>query len=465
MMNIRVSSASMQREQQKHVNHRYPFLSLVFIVLSCLLLFSSVSNALEAKLLTLEEAYSLSMKTDERIMIAEKEVKKSGLLPKKAWSVMLPILSIEGDYIRIDEPIEFEPRIDNIVVFKPVETVPEDQFRGNFEVSQPVYEASFFPLRRGALQKIDRSTESYYQTIQETLLQTAQAYYEVLKAKALVQNAKEILKLAEEDLKISRVKLAAGQVTEDAVLTSELNVTSAQRKLIESKNYLKLAMDTLKRRVGVELGEYDVVMPPALPPLRETYKTLINKAFEHRHDYRIALLNIKIAETDKQLVKARFHPRMDAAWNYYMVDDPAFNQDEQYWIASFEIKLPLFERSSRIWDLKEKQETLLQTRLALEEMRKSIPIDVEDAMLTVQTHESILNNLKKQVELAQKNYDIIFSQFEFGSATALDLNQALTLLDTAKTDLVAKTYDYQVVLLKLERAIGMFAMDFKRPYR
>ena len=404
------------------------------------------------------------MKTDERIMIAEKELKKSGLLPKKAWSVMLPVISIEGDYRRIDEPLEFEPRIDNIFVFEPVETVPEEQFRGNFEASQPVYRASFFPLRRQALQKIDRSTESYYQTIQEILLQMAQTYYEVLKAKALVQNAKEILNLAQEGLKVSRVKLAAGEVTEDFVLRSELDVTSAQRKLIESKNYLKLAKDTLETRVGMKLGEYDVVKSPTLPPLRETYKTLINKAFEHRHDYRIALLNIKIAETDKELVKARFHPRMEAAWNYYQVDEPAFNQDEEYWIASFEITLPIFEGSSRIWDLKEKQETLLQTRLALKETRKSIRIEVEDAMLTVQTHESVLNNLKKQVELAQKNYDIIFSQFKFGSATALDLNQALTTLDSAKTDLIAKTYDYQVVLLNLKKATGMFAMEFKRPY-
>jgi outer membrane protein TolC len=455
----------MNPEHRKHVNQRLKGLSLVFIALSCLLQFSYVSNAQEAKLLTLEEAYRLAMKTDERIMIAEKELKKSGLLPKKAWSVMLPVISIEGDYSRIDEPIEFEPRLDNIIVFEPIETVPEDQFRGKFEVSQPVYRASFFPLRRQALQTIDRSTESYYQTIQEILFQMAQIYYEVLKAKALVQNAKEILKLAEEGLKVSRVKLAAGEVTEDVVLRSELDVTSAQRTLIESKNYLKLAKDTLESRVGIKLGGYDVVMPPALPPLRETYKTLINKAFEHRHDYRIALLNIKIAETDKQLVKARFHPKMEAAWNYYAVDEPAFNQDEEYWIASFEITLPLFEGSSRIWDLKEKQETLLQTRLALEETRKNIRIEVEDAMLTVQTRESILNNLKKQVQLAQKNYDIIFSQFEFGSATALDLNQALTTLDSAKTDLITKTYDYQVVLLKLERAIGMFAMDFKRLYR
>jgi outer membrane protein TolC len=455
----------MKPKHRKQVNHKHRFLPLAFIALSCLLSFPHVSNAQEGtKLLTLEEAYSLTMKTDERIMIAQKEINKSRLLPKKAWSVMLPNISVEGGYSRLDEAIESEREIGGITVLPPVETVPEEQFRGTFEVSQPVYKARFFPLRQQALQKIDRSTESHYQTIQEILFRTAQVYYEVLKAKGLVQNVQEILKLAEEGLKVSRVRLAAGEVTEDVVLRSELDVTSAQRTLIESKNYLKLAKDTLNRLIGMQLGEYDVVKPATLPPLRETYKTLINKAFEHRHDYRIALLNIQIAEADKQLVKARFHPRMEATWNYNVVDDPAWLEDDDYWVASFQIKLPLFEKSSRIWDLKEKQESLLQTRLALEERKKSIRIEVEDAMLTVQTHESVLKNLIKQVELAQKNYDIIFSQFEFGSATALDLNLALTTLDSAKTDLITKTYDYQGVLLKLEKAIGMFALEFKRAY-
>jgi outer membrane protein TolC len=434
-MDIRLCTGSMKPEHRKHVNHRHTFLSLAVIGLSCLLQFAYVSHAQEVKLLTLGEAYNLTMETDERIMIAKKEVKKSRLLPKKAWSVMLPNLSVGGSYSRLDEAIEFEPEIGSIIALNPIETVPEEQFRGNFEVAQPVYKARFFPLRQQALQKIDRSTEGYYQTIQEILFRMAQVYYEVLKAMGLLQNAKEILTLAEEGLRVSRVKLAAGEVTEDVVLRSELDVTSAQRTLIESKNYLTLAKDTLNRLIGLKLGEYDVVKPPTLPPLRETYKTLTNKAFEHRHDYRISLLNIQIAEADKQLVKARFdkqlvkarfHPRMEATWNYNVVDEPAWLQDENYWIASFEIKLPLFEKSSRIWDLKEKQESLLQTRLALEDIRKSIRIEVEDAMLTVQTHESILKNLRKQVELAQKNYDIIFSQFKFGSATALDLNQALT---------------------------------------
>ena len=463
-MNVRLAPNSVKPEERRQINPGYKYLFLVSIVLLSLLRSSGVSCAQEVKLLTLEEAYRSTMKTDERIMIAEKEIKKSRLLPKKAWSVMLPNISVEGSYSQLDEAIEYRPRIDNTIVFAPVETVPEDQLRGNFEVSQPVYRARFFPLRQQAFQKVDRSTESYCQTIQENLFGTAQAYYEVLKAKELVQNAEEILKLAEEGLRVSRVRLASGEVTEDVLLRSELDVTSAQRKLIESKNDLKLAKDTLNSLVGMKLGKYDVVKPPALPPLRETYKTLINKAFEHRHDYRIALLDIQIAEADKQLVKARFHPRMEATWNYNVVDDPAFDQDENYWVASFGIILPLFEKSSRIWDLKEKQESILQTRLALEDMRKSIRIEVEGAMLTVQTHESILKNLRKQVELAQKNYDIIFSQFEFGSATALDLNQALTTLDSAKTNLITKTYDYQVVLLRLEKAIGMFALEFKRAY-
>lgn len=435
------------------MKNRNKFITFVFFVFLCLFQFLHISEAQEVKRsITLEDAYNLVIKTHERIIIAEKEVEKSRLLPKKAMTLMMPTISLNGRYNRLDEAIEYQ--------LQPIECVPEEQWHGKFEVSQPIYQASFFPRRQQAFQAIDRSVESYYQTNQEILFQVALAYYQVLKTKKFVQNAKEILKLAEEEFRVSRVRMSVGAITEDVLIKSELNVTIAQSKLIESSNQFKLSKDILKILIGMETGEYDVVEPPVPPGLREDYEMLINKAFKHRHDYRIAFLNIGLAASDVELVKARFHPTIDASWNYNWIDEPAFDQDDQYWIASLKIKFPLFEGSLRIWDLKEKQTSLYQARLAVEEMIKTIQIEVENAIVMIQTHESILNNLRKQVELSQKNYNITFTQFEFGSATGLELNQALTALYSAKTELITKTYDYYTALINLEKTIGIFAQDF-----
>lgn len=168
-----------------------------------------------------------------------------------------------------------------------------------------------------------------------------------------------------------------------------------------------------------------------------------------------------IAKTEVKLVKTKFHPIIDGSWNYYQVDEPAFDQDDHYWIATLKLKIPLFDGSLRLWELKEKRRSLRQAKLSLEALEDKIRLEVKEATLNVQTDESVLNNLTKQVELAEKNYDIIFAKFEFGSATSLELDEALTTLGSAKTELITKIYDHQITLLNLERVVGLFAMDYK----
>jgi outer membrane protein TolC len=439
------------------VEKKYLFLGMIIFL--WLLSLSYFSHAQEGiRQISLEESYALALITHEKIMIAEREVAKSKLLPKKATTVLMPRISVNGGYSRLDEPIEFERGIGGFPL-PPVEVIPEDQWIGNFQFNQPIYEGRFFPLRRQAFQAIDGSTESYYQIKQEILFRVAQAYYEFLKAEALVENAKEILDLIREELRVSRVKYKAGDVTEDVVIGSELNVTRAQSKLIKSVNHFKLARDVLKTLIGLDTRHFDVIKPAKLPESTESFEELIDKAFQNRPDYKRAVLDVNLAQTEIDLVKAEFHPKLKGSWDYYVTDDPAFDQDDNYWVATVKLEIPILEGGLRFLNLKEKRESLRQVRFALDDLKNTIQIEVEDAMLTMQTDKSILANLTKQVELAEKNYEIIFAKFKYGSATSVELNDATGDLDTARTELITKTFDYQIALLSLEKVSGTFASD------
>jgi len=441
-------------------NNRKNEMFFSIVIFLCVLSISSFCHAQEIiKSIDIGEAYALAIKTHERIMIAESEVAKSKLLPKKATTIMMPRLSMSGGYTRLNEPIEFEAQIGNITL-PPIETVPDEQWLGNFKYTQPIYEGRFFPLRRMADQTIEITSENYYQTIQSLLLQVAQVYYEVLKSEELVQNAKETVNLTREELRVSKVRFKAGNVTEDAVLRSELNSTRAKSNVIRNVNHLKLAQEFFKNLVGMETRNLNLIKPPELKEMVEDYEALIYNAFDSRHDYRASFLKIDVAKNDIELVKARFHPRIEGSWDYFWVDNPAWLQNDEYWVASLKVNIPLFEGGLRFLDLKEKQENLHQAELTLKALEDTIRLEVEDAMLKVQTDRSILANLTKQVELAKKNYEIIFTKFKFGAATSLDLNEALTSLDLARTQLISKTYDYQVALLNQEKALGVFAQDF-----
>ncbi len=455
--------------RQKPFSPGNRWLCVIVITLSCVLEFSGVSNAQGISgIITLEETYRFAMKSHERIAIAGEEIEKSRLLPKKAMSIILPHVSFAGSYIRMDDEITHTtnthvttgPYIDHDITIGPTPTVPEEQWIGNLKVTQSIYEASFFPKRKAAFHTIDRSTEHYHETIQRILFDVANVYYQIVKIKEVLQNAREILKLTERGLRVSRVKFQAGRVREQAVLQSELSVTRAERQVMQAKNNLKFAKDTLAKHMGIGMVEFDVAKPLELPVRTENYEALLDTAYEHRHDYEIAKVNVKLAGDDVKLAKTKFHPTLNCEWNYFWVDEETYALDNQFWNAIVKVDVPIFEGSLRFWDVKEKLTTRRQAKLALDHLKKSIPIEVEDAKLAVVAYEMTLRNLRKQVELAQKSYEIIFAQFQFGSATSLDLNQALTALSTVKTELITNTYDYQLALLNLERSIGLFATGY-----
>lgn len=449
-----MDTVRIQKEMTRFKYGRYAVRSISFLLLICLCLLPVCHSSRaqeETILLDLEQAYRLAMRQHERIMIANEEVWKTRLLPQKANTLLLPTVSVNGAYVRLQEQLMWEDVIT---------TVPKSRWKGSLEVTQPLYDGSFFPTRQQALVAIDNKIADCRMITQEILFQVAEAYYEILKAKELFENAEEILRLSEEGLSVSRVQWRVGQVTEDVVLRSELSVSSASSELIQKRNDLTLAKDFLKRFIGDEVGEYDIAHLPPLLGISETYDVLVEKALEQRSDYKSLLLKVKLAEIDTDIVKTKFHPRVEGAWNYYQIDDPAFNEDDDFWAAVLQIRMPIFEANSRFIELKEKHSRVRQSKLALKDLEKTIRIEVERAMLAVQTHESILGSLKKQLELAQKNYDIVFTKFKFGSAMSLDLDQALTTLHSAKTDLTTTTYDCQVAILNLERTIGLFAANF-----
>jgi len=431
---------------------------VMLIALASLGQCTPASGAQEAsRLLTLEEAYKMALATHEQIAIAEKEIKKSKLMPYKAFALMLPHVTLTGQWQQVNKPITSSPG--NLLI------LPHDQTLGDIKVTNAIFNPNYFPQRREGHETINKNINNYYQTIQDVLFQVARQYYQVLRSGEQVENAKQMIKLGHEQVRTTKVKFAAGAVTEEVVLRAELDLASAENKFIESTHQNKLAKDTLRHLIALKMPQYEVVKPSALAEVQESYETLLGKAYGHRYDHKMALGQIELAKTDVEKVKAKFLPSVDASWEYYGVKHPQFDQEANNWIAMISVKLPVLEGGLRVWEIKEKLGSLEQAKLALDDKRRNIKVEVEDTMLTMRNNKSLLFQLQKQVVLAQKNYDIIYSKFKFGAATILDLSQAFTTLFSFKTDLINRTYDYQVSLLSLNKAIGEFVILLIRDTR
>ncbi len=398
---------------------------------------------------SIEDTFTLALQSHPRILSAERQIFKSRLLSDKARSEILPRLNIYGFYQRADDDIEY----------KNVEIEADEQSGVDFSLAQPLFNAKYFPLKEQALGKIDRSMEAYYQIIQDTLYQVAETYYQILQAEELVRNAEEYEKLATEKLHVAEIKFNAGNVTEDVKIRSELSIVKAKGNLLEAQNQLLLAKDILKSRVGIKEADFAVQSPPELFPPHEEFSILFDRALELRSDYRMALHDVDFAKSDIKLAKAKFYPSLEGTVDYYLYNDPAYDEDSNYLLAAVRLKIPLYDGGLRFTELKEKSENLQQADLALMEIKDAIKIEVKEALLNIESYGSLLENSRKQVELAKKTYEITNTRFSYGAATGLELDQSITTLNVVKTDLINSTFEYQMELLNLHKVVGNFVQE------
>jgi outer membrane protein TolC len=410
--------------------------------------------------ITLDEAYRLAMGNEEQVKIAERELEKARLLPWRALSLLTPRADVLGTFTRNKEEISFTQtatlpgQTNTPSLIRPLES-----WLGAFSVNQPIIQPSFVPSWQLGKDSIRQNFQQYDFTIREVLFGVARAYYDVLRAQAQVGVAKDTLKLTQDELKQAQVRFRVGEVTKTDVLRADVEVARAERAVITSENSLQLTLTVLARTIGVR-EPLRVVEPTPPVSSGKPYARLLEEAYKNRPDLRAQDAAVDVARQRRNLVRARYFPSVGALWQFPKLDSPTFANRDEFWTLTLNFQVPVFDGGVRELDLQEQEENLAQAQLQLDLLKKNVGVEVKQTLLAVETLTATLETLKKEVTLAQENYDITSKQYRVGLATSLDVNTALNTLNQVRTQFTDQTYAYQVSLLGLDRAVGAFAKDY-----
>jgi outer membrane protein TolC len=410
--------------------------------------------------LTLEEAYNLALTNEEQIKIAGKELAKAQLLPWRAYAQLTPNANIVGTYTRNKEEISFisQPTLPG-QQGTPSTIRPFESWQGIFTVTQPLIQPSFLPSLQLGKESVRQNIEQYDFTIREVLFGVARAYYDVLRSQAQVVVAQDTLRLTQDELKQAQARFRVGEVTKTDVLRAEVEVARSERAVITNRNGLQLTLTVLARTVGVN-SPLRVVEPTPQQYRGGGYEQLLEQSYKQRQDLQAQVAAIEVARQRKNQVIARYFPQVNVQWQFPRLDSPTFANRDRFWTMFLNFQVPLFDGGVRELDLQEQTENLVEAELQLDRMRKDVSVEVKQSLLAVETLGATLTTLKKEVSLAQENYDITSKQYRVGLATSLDVNTSLNALNQVRTQFTDQTYAYQVVLLGLDRAVGVFAQDY-----
>jgi outer membrane protein TolC len=411
--------------------------------------------------LSLEDAYRQALANEEQIKIAGRELAKAQLLPWRAVTQLTPRADVTGAYIRNKEELAFVfpegfggTQAGTATTIQPLES-----WQGIFALTQPILQPSFFPSRQLGKDTVQQSLQQYDFTTREVLFGVARAYYDVLRVQAQIAVAWETLQLTTDQLQQAQVRLRVGEVAETDVLRTEVEVAQAEQNLTTIQNDRRLALTVLARTIGIQ-DAVQVIEPTPPPYPREGYEQLVAKAYQQRQDLRAQEFAVNIARQRKNLVLARYAPQIDTHWQYDRRDTETFAERDNFWTLFLNFRVPLFDGGVREIDLMEQEENVGQAQLQVDRLRKDIAVEVQQALVASETLSATLATLKKQVALAERNYDLTAKQYRVGEATSLDVNNTLNTLNLVRVRLTNQTYAYQLALLNLERVIGSFGQAY-----
>lgn len=415
------------------------------------------------KVVTLEQAYDLTLSSDQSIRVAYLEARKARLLPWSALTRMGPEISVGGSYDRSERSVTRPVTISDALLGTESTNRATTRSRSGvaeatFSVNQPLIDFTVFAAYRGAKISEESARLQHRFTVRGTLYGVAQAYYDVLEQQRLVEVNRETLRLSKEQLSLAETRANVGEVTRSDVLRAQVTFQTARRTLIESENVLESRYNTLGNILNFAPGTpFRVAEPPNYPTTRPPFAELFAKAMEHREDLRVAKLAIQKDEERRKEILGQYGPTLSARFNAGLGNQSGSEKSRDHdWLAALSVNVPIFNGGQREIDLATQKLQIEQTRLDFETATKNVEQEVKDAWLVVRSLEETLKALKAQVDAANQGYLDLQNQYRAGTATSVDVLTALNDLNTARKDLAVETYAYQIALRNLEQVTGTF---------
>lgn len=416
----------------------------------------------------LNDLYRIALEKSERIQLAEQNLYLAEEAKNKKRSVLMPKLSTYAavtDYTESKKSPDSQIRTTAtgpVIGVIPGTTIQPDYMgQWGMRLDQAITlngkEITDFNISKDNIQKQEKDT---YAQKEDYMLTVATAYYETLRAKKALDIADATVERMVLYRTMAEKRLKVGEVTKTVLLRADGELSSAHADQIRAKNALDLARVVLARIVGIDedfnLKEIFATAAP-LPPLEE----YLQQAWAERAEMMSARIDKKMAENQISVAKGGYWPTLSVAGVYGRMDQypvgSMTNRESVY--GQMSLNFPIFEGGLREAEVTESRIKDKQAQLRLDDLKKTIRVEVETAYAELKNQRAILKALEDQLVFAKDNYQSVSKQFEFGLANSVDVMDANTLLVSTERQWTSAIYTHQAYQLRIKRSVGQLMKE------
>jgi outer membrane protein TolC len=247
----------------------------------------------------------------------------------------------------------------------------------------------------------------------------------------------------------------AGVVPGIDVLRAQVELQSAEQRLIQSRNEFSREKLNLARAIGLPLGqEFNLVneLPGGELPT-EPLPDLLSRAYGSRPDAKAADSRLRAAEEGLKSAKAVNLPtaRLDA--NYGVIGQNPWSSHGTFAVSGT-VDFPIFNSKSKS-ETTEKEAAVKQRQAEVDSLHGRIELDVRSALLELQSAEEQYKVAQSSLALVRQQLDQAQDRFAAGVANNLEVVQAQESLALADENVIRSLYALNTSRALLARAMGV----------
>ena len=342
-------------------------------------------------------------------------------------------------------------------------TDTRNMYAGAVTLTQPIFMGGKIVAYNKITQYAEQLAKSQHATgMQDIILSTDQAYWQVISLINKKKLAKSYLKLVQQlDGDVDKM-ITEGVATKADGLSVKVKVNEAEMKLTQVEDGLSLSKMVLCQLCGIPLDEEIRLADENVENLLVADKIQVADnvatALANREELRSLDLATKIYAQKVNVTRADFLPTVALTANY-MVTNPSLvngfeNKFRGMWAVGALVKIPIWNWGEGMYKVKAAKAEANIARYQLSDVKEKVELQVNQATFKVNEAGKKLAMATKNMEKAEENLRYAKLGFSEGVIPTSNVLEAQTAWLSAQSDKIDAQIDVKLTQVYLRKSMG-----------
>jgi outer membrane protein len=373
-------------------------------------------------------------------------------------ALLLPNVNLEAGYNWNKLDIDYDTSL------FPSGTRDYNAYNYGVTVTQPLYRRQNSITFDQARTQVRQAESTLAIATQDLILRVAQAYFDVLLARANLNTIRSQKTAVAEQLEQAKRNFIVGTatITDQREAQARYDLVVAQE--LAAINDLEVRNRALEVLIGrpVEGTLAGLRLPITLSaPEPNDMRAWVDQAHESSLEVRLARQSLELAQQEVDRARAGHHPTLDAVGSltqtYQGSSATGVGSDTRAAVIGLQFNLPLYQGGAINSRTREAAANQERARQDLESARRTVAQRTREAFLGVTSGLAQVNALEQAVASTQLQLESTRLGQEVGVRTSVDVLDAEQQLAIARRNLSEAIYGTIVNQLRLKSAVGRLA--------